>query len=93
MAVIRMDVDQAETTINSFSTALSNFGSELSTLSGSVQALLGAWEGAAQRQFDSAWTDWVQRFQSAIQELDPMINGLRTERQQMIDADSSSSFA
>lgn len=93
MAVIRMDVDQAETTINAFSTALNNFGSELSSLANSVQSLLGAWEGSAQVQFDGAWGDWNSRFQTTMQELEPMINGLRTERQQMIEADSSSSFA
>jgi WXG100 family type VII secretion target len=93
MAMIRMDVDQAEATIGSFGTAIGNLNSELSTLASAVQALLGAWEGSAQVQFDNAWFDWSSRFQTAIQELEPMMSGLRAEREQIIEADASSNFA
>ncbi|MEI8306456.1 MAG: WXG100 family type VII secretion target [Chloroflexales bacterium] len=92
MALIRMDVDQAQTTINKVNQTLDELNNQLSALGSSVNDLLGAWEGQAQTQFSHAWDDWRSRFKTTIDELQPMSQGLSTERQQIIDADSSSSF-
>lgn len=93
MPMIRMDIDQAQTTIDTMRRTMEEFNSQLSALGGSVDGLLGAWEGSAQVQFSNAWQEWRTRFTSSINELQPMITGLSTERQQIIDADSSSTFA
>ncbi len=92
MAMIRMDVDQAQTTISTMQNTRNEFESQLNALAGSVDGLLGAWEGNAQMQFSNAWSEWRNRFMAAVSELEPMIQGLTQERQQIIDADSSSSF-
>ncbi len=93
MAMIRMDVDQAQQTIDTMRRTMEEFNSQLSSLGGSVEGLLGAWEGQAQMQFSNSWQDWRTRFQTAVNELQPMMSGLTTERQQMIEADTSSSFS
>lgn len=92
MAMIRMDTDQAQQTIDTMRRTMEEFNSQLSSLGGSVDGLIGAWEGSAQVQFSGAWEDWRTRFMASVNELQPMIQGLTTERQQIIDADSSSSF-
>jgi WXG100 family type VII secretion target len=93
MAMIRMDVDQAQATIDTMRRTMEELNSQLAMLGGSVDSLLGAWEGSAQVQFSNAWQEWRTRFSTSVNELQPMINGLVTERQQIIDADSSSTFA
>ena len=93
MAIVRMDLDQARQTIDTMRRTLDELNSQLSGLNGSVNGLLGAWEGQAQRQFDGTWTGWYSRFQTAINELQPMISGLETERREMEEADNSSNFA
>ncbi|PDW01814.1 WXG100 family type VII secretion target [Candidatus Viridilinea mediisalina] len=92
MTMIRMDIDQAQQTIDTMRRTMEEFNAQLSALGGSVDGLLGAWEGNAQIQFNNTWQDWRSRFTTSINELQPMITGLTTERQQIIDADSSSSF-
>ena len=92
MAIVRMDLDQAQQTIQKFRDTLNEINNQLTALNGSVDGLLGAWEGQAQRQFDSTWSDWRSRFQTAVNELQPMINGLETERREVEEADSSSNF-
>jgi WXG100 family type VII secretion target len=92
MAMIRMDIDQAQQTIDTMRRTMEEFNAQLTALGGSVDSLMGSWEGQAQVQFSSAWQDWRTRFQAAVNELQPMISGLTIERQQMIDADSSSNF-
>ncbi|NTV65373.1 MAG: WXG100 family type VII secretion target [Oscillochloris sp.] len=92
MAVVRMDLDQAQQTIDTMRRTMDEFNSQLNGLSGSVNSLLGAWEGRAQAQFNSAWDEWRNRFLTAVNELQPMISGLETERREMEEADSSSHF-
>ena len=92
MAIVRMDLDQAQQTIDTMRRTLDDLNTQLNGLAGSVDGLLGAWEGQAQRQFDGTWGDWRSRFQTAINELQPMITGLETERREMEQADSSSNF-
>jgi WXG100 family type VII secretion target len=92
MAVVRMDLDQAQQTIDTLRRTLDELNSQLTALGGSVEGLLGAWEGRAQVQFSSTWGDWRGRFTTTIHELQPMISGLETERREMEEADSSSNF-
>lgn len=93
MAMIRMDTDQAQQTIDTMRRTMEEFNAQLSSLGGSVDGLIGAWEGNAQVQFSNSWQDWRTRFTTTISELQPMIQGLTTEREQIIEADTSSSFA
>jgi WXG100 family type VII secretion target len=92
MAIVRMDLDQAQQTIDTMRRTLDELNSQLNGLGSSVDGLLGAWEGRAQVQFQSTWSDWRSRFTAAINELQPMISGLETERREMEEVDSSSNF-
>lgn len=92
MAIVRMDLDQAQQTIDTMRRTMDELTSQVNSLNGSVDGLLGAWEGRAQVQFHGTWGDWHTRFQTAIHELQPMITGLETERREVEEADSSSNF-
>lgn len=92
MPMIRMDIDQAQATIDAIRRTKEEFVQQITGLLQSVDALNGVWEGQAQIQFSGTWEDWRSRFGTTVGELEPMINGLVAERQQIIDADSSSSF-
>lgn len=92
MAMIRMDIDQAQQTIDTMRRTMEEFNSQLTALGGSVEGLMGAWEGNAQMKFSNVWQEWRTRFEASINDLQPMISGLTNERQQIIDADSSGSF-
>lgn len=92
MSLISMDINQAEETINTMRRIKNEFESQLSNLNRSVQSLQGVWEGSAKNQFDNVWQEWYSSFMTKVNELEPLANGLDTERRQMIEVDSSSNY-
>lgn len=92
MTMIALDTDQAEAAANALNTAYSNFTSTLQTLGGSVQSLASTWEGAAQAQFLSTWEQWQQSFQQALDAVTPLMDGIRREKQELEEADATSSY-
>ena len=73
MPMIRMDIDQAQTTIDTMRRTMEELNSQLSALGGSVDSLLGSWEGSAQMQFSNAWSEWRTRFTTSVNELQPCL--------------------
>jgi len=93
MAVVRMDIEQADQTIRDFDAAFQAFSESLQPLTAAVDQLGQAWQGAAAGQFRAAWESWIGDVTNRVNALQPMRQGVAAERQQMLDADSSAGFA
>jgi len=92
MAIIHMDTDQVDATLNAFRTAQQHLNEALQRLSASAEQLTGAWEGAAQAQFTAAWQEWRQGMSHAIEIAQPIIAGIERERNELFEADQASSY-
>lgn len=92
MGMVRMDIDQAEQTIQSFGSSRQEFLDGLQQLRSAVEQLIQVWQGAASQNFVSAFETWTADITNRIGALEPMQQGLTTEKNQIIEADQSSSF-
>lgn len=92
MAMVRMDIDQAAQTIQTFGNSRQELLDELQRLRAAIEQLIQTWQGAASQNFVSAYETWTTDFTSKVNELEPLQQGLAQEREQIIEADSSSSF-
>ncbi len=79
MAQISLDIEQARATAATFDSSRSNIETSLNTMTGSVNQVLATWNGQSRQQFENQWSQWVQRLQAAMQELQGLANGLRRE--------------
>ncbi len=93
MPVIRLDTDQAATTLQAMRAAQQQLGETRDRLTASIQQLDPTWESRAKLGFMTAWEEWRQGFERTLTTLEPIIIGVQREKDELEQADQSSSYA
>jgi len=93
MPIIRLDTDQAETTLQAMRAAQKQLGETRDRLSASIQQLDPTWESKAKVEFMTVWDAWRQGLERTLVTLEPIIIGVQREKDELEQADQSSSYA
>lgn len=92
MPKISMDTDVAQAAVQMMQQSAHALTDQLNQLAQSVEALRSSWKGNAQAEFSELWEQWRQGFAQTIEQLTPITVGVQREKEELEQADASSSY-
>lgn len=88
-SMVRMDTSLGFATADKFDAEANNIEGLANALNGQVDSLFGTWEGSSRLRFEGEYAAVRQDMTRFVQSLRDVAARIRTETQQMVDADNA----